>query len=256
MSNLKQNNLSEATTELGFVQTINANKANTTALQKEVTLEDGTKVIVEGITPSRMKQVLNSMVDGNEDAVTFETPGEDYGNRDGVVQIYNDSIIAPDLVSIAITTAPTKTTYVEGETFDSTGMVVTGTYSNTTTKVITDYTISPSGELATTDTSVTISYEGKTASQSITVSALAIESIAVTTPPTKVEYTVGEYFDPTGMVVTATWNNGNTSVVEAEDLTYSPDTETALTTEDTTITITDETEHTTTQAITVNESQL
>ena len=170
MSNLKQNDLASATTELGFVQTINTNKGETiVALQKEVTLDDGSTVVVESITPSKMKQVLNSMVDGNEGTISYETPGEPYVDRDGVVQRYNDSTIAPELVSIAVTTPPTKTTYTEGETFDATGMVVTATYSNETTVAVTGYTVAPSGELATTDTSVTITYESKTVTQSITV---------------------------------------------------------------------------------------
>lgn len=77
--------------------------------------------------------------------------------------------------SIAVTTAPTKTSYTEGETFDATGMVITATYEDETTKAVTGYTVSPSGALATTDTTVTISYsEGgatKTVTQAITVTA-------------------------------------------------------------------------------------
>lgn len=170
MSNLKQNNLEEATTGLGFVQAINTNKGETiVALEKQITLDDGTTVTVENITPSKMKQILNSMVDGNEGAISYETPGESYVDRDGVVQKYNDSIVAPTLVSIAVTTPPTKTTYVAGETFDSTGMVVTATWNNGSTSAITEYTVTPSGELATTDTSVTISYDSKTTTQAITV---------------------------------------------------------------------------------------
>lgn len=77
------------------------------------------------------------------------------------------------LSSIAITTAPTKTTYTEGETFDPTGMVVTATYSDASTDDVTaSCTYSPSGALSTSDTEITISYtEGvtKTATQAITV---------------------------------------------------------------------------------------
>ena len=164
---LKQNTLAEATTENGFPTEVGV------PLQKEVTLEDGTEVIVEGITPDKMKAVLNQYVDGNEEGITFKTPGEIYKNNNielnGVVQIYNTSIVEPTLVSIAVTTVPTKTEYTEGENFDATGMVVTGTYSNETTKAITGYTVTPSENLATTDTSVTISYEGKTTTQAITV---------------------------------------------------------------------------------------
>ena len=45
-----------------------------------------------------------------------------------------------ELTGIEVTTEPTKVAYTEGETFDPTGMVVTGTYSDSTTEEITDYT--------------------------------------------------------------------------------------------------------------------
>lgn len=81
------------------------------------------------------------------------------------------------VASIAITRAPLKTTYVEGEAFDSTGMVITATYEDETTAYVNNYVVTPSGALATTDESVTISYtEGgvtKTAEQEITVNAAA-----------------------------------------------------------------------------------
>ena len=46
------------------------------------------------------------------------------------------------LESIAVTTPPTKTTYWVGESFDPAGMVITATYSNNTTKTISDITAS------------------------------------------------------------------------------------------------------------------
>ena len=76
-----------------------------------------------------------------------------------------------EVSSIAITSAPTKTTYTEGESFDATGMVVTATYADATSEAVTGYTVTPNGALATTDTSVTITYKGKTATQVITVEA-------------------------------------------------------------------------------------
>lgn len=47
-----------------------------------------------------------------------------------------------------------------------------------------------------------------------------LESISVTTNPSKTTYTYGESFDPDGMVVTATYSNGDTE--EATNYTYSP----------------------------------
>ena len=73
------------------------------------------------------------------------------------------------LVSIDVTKQPTKTQYKEGETFDPAGMEVTATMSDGTKKVVTNYQISNQA-LTTSTTSVSISYEGKTASVTITVS--------------------------------------------------------------------------------------
>lgn len=66
------------------------------------------------------------------------------------------------LMEIEITKQPTKTAYFSGESFDAAGMVVTATYSDSTTKVVTDYTYSPSGALTTADTTITVAFEGKT----------------------------------------------------------------------------------------------
>ena len=88
--------------------------------------------------------------------------------------------IFPSVASISITTQPTKKTYIEGQTFDPTGMVVTATMNDGDTEVVTGYTYSPSGALATTDTAVTISYGGKTASVSITVNAINLTTVAAT----------------------------------------------------------------------------
>ena len=42
---------------------------------------------------------------------------------------------------------------------------------------------------------------------------VTLDSIEVTTPPTKTEYTAGEIFDPAGMVVTATYSDNSTAPV-------------------------------------------
>ena len=75
-----------------------------------------------------------------------------------------------ELTGIEVTTEPTKVAYTEGETFDPTGMVVTGTYSDSTTEEITDYTFSPDGALTTTDTEITITKGEFTDTVTITVS--------------------------------------------------------------------------------------
>ena len=141
------------------------------------------------------------------------------------------------LVSISITTPPTKTAYTEGETFDRTGMVVTATYSDDSTMPVIGYTVTPSGALSTSNAYVTISYtEGgitRTVRQTIAVQAVTLSSISITTPPTRTAYTEGDTFDPTGMVVTATYSNGDTETVTGYTITPSG----ALATTDTSVTI-------------------
>lgn len=62
------------------------------------------------------------------------------------------------LESIAVTTNPTKMVYTVGENFDSAGMVVTAYYSDQTSAVVTDYSVSGGSPFAAGDASVTISY--------------------------------------------------------------------------------------------------
>ena len=98
------------------------------------------------------------------------------------------------------------------------------------------------------------SYNVGEATATITVNpALILSSIAITTEPTKTTYSEGETFDPTGMVVTATYNDNSTEDVTSL-CTFSP--ATALTLSDTELTV-GYTENgvtkTVIQAITVNE---
>lgn len=120
------------------------------------------------------------------------------------------------LTGIAITKAPTKTTYTQGETFDPAGMVVTATYSNGATLKCTGYSYEPNTPLADGTTKVTIRYtEGgvtKTAEQTITV-IHRLTKIEITAQPTKKVYEYGDSFQSAGMVVKATYSDGATANV-------------------------------------------
>lgn len=66
-------------------------------------------------------------------------------------------------------------------------MVVTATYEDGTTNAVTGYTVSPSGALSLEDTEVTITYQGKTATQEIsvlndnkTVTSVTVEGVSAT----------------------------------------------------------------------------
>ena len=118
------------------------------------------------------------------------------------------------LESIKVTKNP-KLEYWVGEPFDPANMVITATYSNGTTRTLKDIEKNgdqgvkwtPEGALATTDTSVTITYGEKNTTVSVTVKEPEVEKIEVTTDPSKIEYQINDDFIPTGMVITATYSD-------------------------------------------------
>lgn len=127
-----------------------------------------------------------------------------------------------ELSSIEITTPPTKTEYIAGEKFDPAGMVVTAKYDDETEKTLTaeDWTYDLTGELKTSDRNVTVSYTEnevtKTVRQRITVTNDVVEA-AIKTHATKTQYLPGEVFDPAGMVITVTYEDGSSEDITAED---------------------------------------
>lgn len=67
------------------------------------------------------------------------------------------------LTGITVTTQPTKTSYVPGESFDKTGMVVKANYSDGTSEEINTYTVSEIDKDIIGEQTLTVSYLGKTA---------------------------------------------------------------------------------------------
>jgi len=75
------------------------------------------------------------------------------------------------LTSITVTKSPTINTYYVNETFNSSGLVVTANYSDSTTKQVSEYILStPNMSTAGTKT-ITVTYEGKTTTINISVTA-------------------------------------------------------------------------------------
>ncbi len=95
-------------------------------------------------------------------------------NKHGVAYSSTKDFWTKDVSSIAITTAPTKTNYIVGETFDATGMVVTATLAGGATENVSEgVTYSSAALTAGTNNDFTVSYTlcetEKTATQKINV---------------------------------------------------------------------------------------
>lgn len=120
--------------------------------------------------------------------------------------------IAKEVVEIELTSLPSKLKYKRGESFDSSGLIVTATYDDGTVQETTSYTLSlPDMSTAGTKT-ITVTCGTQTATFDITV--IAITKIEITTPPTKQEYRKGDTLDATGMVVSTVWTDGSKEVLK------------------------------------------
>jgi hypothetical protein len=78
---------------------------------------------------------------------------------------------APELTGIEVTKLPDKTTYAKRESFDPTGMVVSGLYSDGSTAEVTGYKVTGYNALKTGVQTLTVTYEGFTARFTVTVGA-------------------------------------------------------------------------------------
>ncbi|MCI6763909.1 bacterial Ig-like domain-containing protein [bacterium] len=173
----------------------------------QATFEDGS-----------LMEVNNYTLANNYNLVKGQTYVTVQYTHDGITKSVKQTITVTNKVTgIMVSVPPTKTMYVPGQTFDSTGMVVSAIYENGASQAITGYTITD-GTIAEGQSNVTISYKDPetnkvfTTTQKIKIGS-GIESLEITTPPTKTIYAVGSAFDPTGMVVKVRYSNGKSKVI-------------------------------------------
>lgn len=133
------------------------------------------------------------------------------------------TIVAKAVESIEVTTEPTQTTYVVGQELNTDGMVVTATYNDNSTEVVTSgCTVSPT-KLNTAGTqiiTVTHTDSGKTATFDVTVTAKELTGITVEGTLQKEQYQAFDHFNPTGLTVKARYNDGTDEAVTGYTVGY------------------------------------
>lgn len=112
---------------------------------------------------------------------------------------------------LEVTHMPTKARYFVGETFDSTGLVITAYYNDNTSEQVTGYTLSSPDMSAYGSKTVTVTFDEKTVDFSILV--VDITGIEIKTPPTKQEYLVGNTLDSTGLTVLVKYTDGTSETI-------------------------------------------
>ena len=110
--------------------------------------------------------------------------------------------------------APNKTLYAVNDKLDLTGAVAIATYSDGTKSEVVDYEVSAVNMATAGEKTVTFTYQGKTASFKIDVVNKTAISAEITTLPSRLEYTVGEELDISGIKVTVNYNDGTSAIIE------------------------------------------
>lgn len=136
-------------------------------------------------TDDSYKQVYNYTLTPNRALVVTDTriqvsytEGSITKTTDILIAVTKEIAPVVTLTSISVS-GDFKTSYTEGDKFDSTGIIVTANYSDDSSKRVYNYSLSPTGILTTSDDHIVISYtEGgvtKTENVPITVSKKASE---------------------------------------------------------------------------------
>ena len=160
---------------------------------------------------------------------------DEYMNVSVTIKV-SGSEVEKTLTGITVTGQPSKTEYEVGDKFDPSGIEITASYSNGDTEVLgadaEGLAFSPEEFTEAGAQTVTVLYTvgdiTRTASVNVTVSEkpeepAVLTGIEVTTEPAKTEYEVGDAFDPSGMVVTASYDRKDSQEIDLDKLTFTPE---------------------------------
>ena len=122
---------------------------------------------------------------------------------------------------LEITTQANNTVYYNGDSIDTTGMVVTASYPSGDTAAVKNYVLDSYMAVNNTDTAsitqkITVSYtenqHTETTSFNITVRKKA-SNLTITHPAEKLDYKIGETIQKNGLDLTVTYNDDTTKVL-------------------------------------------
>lgn len=120
--------------------------------------------------------------------------------------------------SIYVSSNPTKTTYLEGESLNTSGLVITANFSDGSNENVTS-SCSFSGYTSTPGTkTVTVNYSGKSTAFTVLVKSKSPTALSIASNPTKTNYYIGDEINLSGLVVKATYDNGTTANVTDYDI--------------------------------------
>ncbi len=139
-------------------------------------------------------------------------PVDEPNDDPGTVTPDTPGTVTPQKTLSEITISGQKTTFTEGDAFDKSGLVVTAKYSDNTTENVTSKATVSTPDMSKAGTQkVTVTYEGKTAEYTITITAKKVEDVktlkAITPDDLNATttYEIGDTITYTGLALELTW---------------------------------------------------
>ena len=170
-------------------------------------------VFIEGATDASL-QVSTSAVGTTYYycEVTNTNGGSSTSVFSPIIQV---SVSEPVLSSIAVNSMPSQKEYKAGDQLSTAGLEIIAKYSNGTSVVLSSgFEVSPTTLNTAGTQNITVSYMGKTCTFPVLVveAEQVVESILIVSEPTKLEYTVGEWLDTSGLKLRIQTNKGSFDV--------------------------------------------
>jgi hypothetical protein len=154
---------------------------------------------------------VETITAGNLSGCDTNKAGNQTINDDSYGKTATFTVRVAGLTSIVVTNPPYNIVYFTGEDLDIVGLVVKGIWEDVAEKVLSislenlsSYDKNRAGEQ-----DVFVTYQGKTTSFPVTF--VAMQSLSVTQPPSKLNYENGEHLDLSGLVIQGT-RQGATSI--------------------------------------------
>ena len=141
---------------------------------------------------------------GSANSITFTSGGSSGHRRIAAVTITYQGSSQATLSSITLNTDNVTKTFNVGDTFTYAGLVVTAHYSDDSSAVVTPTSISTPNMSIAGQKTITVTYQGKTATYTITVNAPVATSITATVNKT---FYVGETITKSDITVKDNLNN-------------------------------------------------
>lgn len=189
------------------------------ALPTKLEYTEGDELDTSGLTLS-VHYSNGMVVSENEGFTVSPTKLTEVGTQTITVSYQNNTVTFPVIVkeekevteAIAVTALPAKREYRQGERLDTTGLALEAiTNKGRRVPITSGFTCSPEVLSLSGIQTVTVSYEGKSTSFTVTVQGgnKTVQKISIDKMPSKLDYQVGDSFDSSGMVIRVTTDQGD-----------------------------------------------